>query len=250
MRPSFLHLILSTLLLLCASPESQAQRCEPQPDGRSRCEAVDTTGRRISCSGAVCFASIQSITTEAFLNLTSFPEFTDDGIAIDRDAFCQDLRDRKPQNCDAGNSPSVPGVNIGIAAWRQNHGATGCNTSLWTFMLEGAISATNAAEYYTGNPDRPFGAANFAPACIAHHECYATVSDRNSCDDAFTDQTTRVCISEFVPGSMSAAVCGVLNMVYRGAVYDHGGTDYEIAYGRLACALWHEDMDGNQCSRN
>jgi hypothetical protein len=239
------------LLLLLAIPLStesaHAQNSTPLP-------AVEVTGTRIGggeiiCRGADCAMVLSQLQNQEYFQ-TSMTLEPNEQPPVDGDEFCEGLKGRRPAGCDV--PPPTPGVNTPLANWGSTYG-NGCGTGA---LRERAVIwiAENEIDLFSGNPNMPFQGSDvsFQAACNQHDFCYASGMRQLTCDGQFASNLNGACAAEFggIQGMEDALqVCGAFANLFSAAVTLLGEDAYEKAQAGRRCALWHADMEKNQCPK-
>lgn len=207
--------------------------------------APTTSGGQVICRGNGCATMLQMMQSQAYYELhDQMPPLGEEGSTpIDRNAFCNNLRQQKPDDCGS-SPPPAPTVNISLEAYAASYG-NGCGDGSWSGDIADFIAGA-FVDHYSGNPDQPMPGINFNGACNTHDACYAGQGDRGGCDGAFYTQLAGVC------GQQSGQVRDICNgfaHAYSAAVSLGGQSAYDAAGAAYQCALWHDNMGDNACPR-
>lgn len=192
-------------------------------------------GIELRCHSASCMGIIHSLQHMEGMYREILP---DDGIPIDKNLFCQNLRQGRPPGCSYSNPPSVPGFDPG---WMGN----GCGDGSFASAIASEL-VSKSINGYNGNLDHPLPGVSFFGACQVHDYCYASGSSKHRCDQDFNAHMGNACQSS---GSYMSS-CHLLAGAYGKAVETFGQSAYNTAQGERACAAWAYDMRANQCPAN
>ena len=207
--------------------------------------APSGAGSNIICRGMACASILEELQAQSWYDMQTDQqspiEPTD--VPVDRGMFCNQLRGSKPAGCGATPAP-VPLVNTTLSSYQANY-ANGCGdgglfASIGSFVAEILISA------YTGDPNNPMTGISFRSVCNVHDACYAAQGDRGACDSDFPTGLANICSAH------SGGVrdnCNGFAHAYSAAVTFGGGSAYASAGAAYQCALWHNNMESNQCPK-
>ena len=159
---------------------------------------------------------------------------------VNRESFCELLKDQQPENCDASDPPSTPGLDPG---WQPN----GCGTDgLSNLLLESGL-AVFYTEAYSGNFNAPFPGISFRSACNSHDACWGVGGERATCDNTFHNNMRSACGAAAQGSSRTA--CNAFGAAYFSAVSatDIGNGNYSESVEERKCALWAYDVYTNGC---
>jgi hypothetical protein len=101
---------------------------------------------------------------------------------------------------------------------------------------------------FTGNLDEPFPGVSFLSACNAHDRCYGLQLPQFECDNLFFVNMQGACESN--TANATRTLCTSTAAIYFGTVAQHGEGAYESAGEDHACAVWHREMESNDCNQS
>lgn len=201
-------------------------------------------GGEVICRGIKC-ADVLGSMQEA---LPPYPTQDDSmpagDVAIDGNAFCQNLNQNKPSGCSLGNPPPSPGITVpGQAAWSAN----GCGTGGIGSWFQDAILEVATSQSYSGDIHAPYPGVSFRAACDTHDACWASGGGRGQCDLAFWNQTLSACTH--LSNTDALNTCNGFANGYHFAVSTTNGSHsaYATSTANRQCALWGSDMRENGC---
>lgn len=231
--------------LLALSNGAFAQACPAGVCGTVEVTGTGVDGRQIICNGPACANILDYLRSLAIFEMDYIPVDIGD-VPVDRNALCSALASSKPADCGSTPPPS-PGINMTPSTFLLNH-TNGCGDGSWrTSVLSGL--GYLFLEAYSGDPNTPIvgSTVSFRNACNAHDMCYAGGEIRATCDQVFGDNLVEVCEGSFSAGSQGHGTCMSFASTYLDAVQTGGGPPYQNAANERACAIWHKDMETNEC---
>ena len=171
---------------------------------------------------------------------TQVNEFTEPQ-QVDKNEFCRQLKDKKPEDCNGANPPSTPGTDPN---WQPN----GCGTDEW--IQKGIDLGVNllVPSSYSGDHNSPYTGISFEAACNKHDACWGRDFDRGTCDMTFNSDMVNAC--SVLSNPSEASTCEGLAGFYFGVVASTRVGDYMHgkAVDDLKCAMWTQDMVTNGCT--
>lgn len=195
----------------------------------------------VLCSGNGCALLLLTMQDQIREDLATAEEpLGPDAPPIPRNEFCQRQRAEKPASCPTSGPPAVPFVNIGLDTYQAYH-TDGCYGS-WEGGIAGDLPWDLQPQF---NPNQPMSNANFGGACSAHDACYAAQLGHSFCNSTFINTLNTICSGL---GSASGQ-CNRFASAYVSALARSGGDAYIAHQQNTACALWHHDMEQNQCPK-
>lgn len=161
-------------------------------------------------------------------------------VGVDRELFCELLEDQQPENCEASDPPSTPGLD---SSWDPN----GCGTDPHNNLFLHSGLAKFFTDSYSGNFHAPYPGISFRLACNNHDACWGVAGNRATCDNSFHDSMRSAC--DGVAEATSRTVCNGFAAAYFSAVAatDIGNGNYQESVENRKCALWAHDMKINGC---
>ncbi|HSX60128.1 MAG TPA: hypothetical protein VLF18_08020 [Tahibacter sp.] len=206
-------------------------------------EATAIPSGRVICSGYGCATLLMTMMSEYSVEHGTADEpISPDDAVIDRSQFCARQRAEKPQNCPASDPPPVPGVNVDFSLY-MGQISDGCYGH-WESGIEGEMSYDLRLQF-SGNADQPMSGAYFGNACRSHDACYAAQLGQSHCDSNFLDALDDACGA----AGINAATCARFASAYASALSRNGGYAYDSHGLAAECAMWHHDMEQNQCPK-
>lgn len=194
----------------------------------------------ITCAGASCNIAVLLVNIGPPIPFAD--DFLGDGLREDFDKrqFCTKLANSKPQGCGV-SMPLVPFYN---PDWQPN----GCgNGSIVSDAAGGLLSiAMNDLGLGGTGLNNPIDGVDFSSSCNAHDTCYGLARGQAYCDTQFRNDLDLACNAADITTSVFAN-CQNLADGYQNAVVNWGSPSYAAATTRHTCAVWHRDMQANDC---
>jgi hypothetical protein len=197
----------------------------------------------VICSGNGCATLLLTMMSEYSVEHGTAEEpIGPDDAVIDRAQFCARQRAEKPQNCPASDPPPVPGINVDFGLYLGQI-SDGCHGH-WEGGIVGEMPPDLQIQY-SGNADQPMSGADFGSACRAHDACYAGQLGQGYCDANFANTLGSVCSG----AGGGTNTCNRFVSAYLSALTRNGGYAYATHGLQAECAMWHHDMEQNQCPK-
>lgn len=194
-------------------------------------------GGMLTCLGSACAGVISGMTERSPYEM----ELTLDAeTELDRGLFCSVLKSKRPENCNASNPPSTPGLDPN---WQPN----GCGTGGLSNLLLDSGMEVLLSDTYSGDFQAPYPGVSFQSACNAHDACWGVAGSRSACDNAFRSSMEAAC--GVLSQASARSTCSGFASAYFSAVSitNIGNSNYQRATESRRCALWVQDMKANGC---
>lgn len=201
-------------------------------------ETVVVVGTRttVGCRGVDCTSVVSAMRELPPLFIPSWEDQIEPDTSLDYREFCDRLDRARPAGCGLYPRPT-PGLDL---SWRPNGcGVGGLTNVLATAALE-VYSAIDGIPF-SGDLDEPYPGRSFLAACNDHDRCWAAGESRISCDENFRVATVQAC--------GGVADCERYARTYHYGVSRTSTSDetYAASIATRRCAVWHRDMNDNEC---